>query len=39
MAIDWKPPWGGGCRCGRVRFKVTQPPLLTWRATAPGASQ
>jgi len=22
-------PWDGGCRCGRLRFKVTQPPLLT----------
>ncbi|HEY3800528.1 MAG TPA: GFA family protein [Caulobacteraceae bacterium] len=25
---DWKLPWDGGCRCGRVRFRVTQPPLL-----------
>jgi len=25
---DWKLPWNGGCRCGRVRFRVTQPPML-----------
>jgi hypothetical protein len=25
---DWKLPWTGGCRCGRVRFEVTAPPLL-----------
>ena len=22
-------PWDGGCRCGRVRFQITQPPLIT----------
>lgn len=27
--MDWKLPWTGGCRCGRVRFVVTAPPLLT----------
>jgi hypothetical protein len=25
---DWKLPWAGGCRCGRVRVQVTSPPLL-----------
>lgn len=25
---DWKLPWDGGCRCGRVRIRVTEPPLL-----------
>ena len=25
---DWKLPWDGGCRCGGVRLRVTQPPLL-----------
>ena len=25
---DWKLPWEGGCRCGRVRLRVTEPPLL-----------
>lgn len=22
-------PWQGGCRCGRLRFAVTEPPLLS----------
>ena len=22
-------PWDGGCRCGKVRLRVTQPPLVT----------
>lgn len=26
---EWKLPWMGGCRCGRVRVKITAPPLLT----------
>lgn len=25
---NWKLPWEGGCRCGRTRFRVTEPPLL-----------
>lgn len=25
---EWKLPWEGGCRCGQVRLRVTQPPLL-----------
>jgi hypothetical protein len=25
---DWKLPWAGGCRCGRVRIEVSAPPLL-----------
>jgi hypothetical protein len=26
---DWGLPWDGGCRCGRVRLRVTAPPLVT----------
>ncbi len=26
---DWKLPWEGGCLCGQVRFRLTEPPLLT----------
>ena len=26
---DWKLPWEGGCRCGRVRLLVDAPPLVT----------
>ncbi|MBV8685580.1 MAG: GFA family protein [Alphaproteobacteria bacterium] len=29
MDENWKLPWEGGCRCGRVRLRVTQPPLLS----------
>ena len=25
---DWNLPWEGGCRCGQVRFRISQPPLL-----------
>jgi hypothetical protein len=24
-----KLPWEGGCRCGRLRFRLIQPPMLT----------
>lgn len=26
---DWKLPWTGRCRCERVRFMVTTPPIIT----------
>lgn len=25
---DWRLPWDGGCRCGKIRIRVTAPPLL-----------
>ena len=25
----WGLPWTGGCRCGRTRIEVTEPPLIT----------
>lgn len=25
---DWKLPWDGGCRCGKVRLRITKQPLL-----------
>ena len=25
---EWRLPWEGGCRCGQVRLRVSQPPLL-----------
>ena len=27
--VNWKRPMEGGCRCGRVRVRVSAPPLLT----------
>ena len=29
MRDDWKLPWEAGCRCERVRMRVTEAPLLT----------
>lgn len=29
MSDDWKLPWRGRCRCERVRFEITAPPLGT----------
>lgn len=26
--MDWGLPWHAGCRCGRIRMQVTQPPLM-----------
>ena len=26
---DWKLPWPGGCRCGQVRIRISEPPLIT----------
>ena len=29
-ALPWPAlPWDGGCRCGRLRFRVTEAPLIT----------
>lgn len=25
---DWKLPWNAGCRCGQIRMRVTELPLL-----------
>ena len=29
QARDWQLPWTGGCRCGRVRLRISAPPLLS----------
>lgn len=26
---EWSLPWAGGCRCGRLRFTISAPPLLS----------
>lgn len=36
---DWKLPREGGCLCGKVRFKVTAPPLLTMVCHCKGCQQ
>ena len=29
MTTDWKLPWDAGCRCERIRMRITAPPLVT----------
>lgn len=29
MMTNWKLPWDGGCRCGKVRFRISAPPMMT----------
>lgn len=36
---DWKLPWEGGCRCGKVRLRVTLPPLLTMACHCTGCQR
>jgi hypothetical protein len=36
---DWKLPWEGGCRCGRVRIRITATPLLTMACHCTGCQR
>jgi hypothetical protein len=36
---DWKLPWEGGCRCDRVRFKVSAPPLVSMACHCTGCQK
>jgi len=38
-ASEWKLPWEGGCRCGKVRLRVTLPPLLTMACHCSGCQR
>ena len=38
-ASDWKLPWDGGCRCGKVRLRVTLPPLLAMACHCTGCQR
>jgi hypothetical protein len=38
-ASEWKLPWDGGCRCGKVRLRVTQPPLLSMACHCTGCQR
>lgn len=29
MHEEWRLPWDGGCRCGKVRVRITAAPLMT----------
>jgi hypothetical protein len=32
-------PWTGGCRCGEIRFSITQPPLMTMACHCTGCQR
>jgi hypothetical protein len=36
---DWKLPWNAGCRCDRVRMRVTAPPLVTMACHCAGCQR
>ncbi len=36
---DWKLPREGGCRCGRVRLRISAPPLLTMACHCTGCQR
>ena len=36
---DWKLPWEGGCRCDRLRFRVTEPPLVSMACHCTGCQK
>lgn len=36
---DWKLPREGGCLCGKVRFRVTAPPLFTMACHCDGCQK
>jgi len=36
---DWKLPWEGGCRCDRLRFCVTEPPLVSMACHCTGCQK
>lgn len=39
MSRDWKLPREGGCRCGRLRFRMSAPPLLTMACHCTGCQK
>jgi hypothetical protein len=36
---DWKLPWEGGCRCDRVRMRLSAPPLITMACHCAGCQR
>ena len=36
---EWKLPREGGCLCGKVRFRITAPPLLTMACHCKGCQR
>lgn len=36
---DWKLPWNAGCRCDRLRMRVTEPPVVTFACHCSGCQR
>jgi hypothetical protein len=36
MDEEWNLPWTGGCRCGKLRFDVNAPPVMSWAGHCSG---
>ena len=36
---DWNLPWTGGCRCGKLRFEISAPPLITMACHCTGCQK
>jgi hypothetical protein len=36
---DWKLPWEGQCRCGRVTIRISAPPMLTMACHCTGCQK
>src|SRR5690349_24811954 len=36
---DWKLPWEGGCRCNKVRLRITAPPMVTMACHCTGCQR
>ena len=36
---NWKLPWDAGCRCDRLRMRITEPPVLTMACHCTGCQR
>lgn len=36
---DWKLPWRGACRCGRIELTITEPPIVTMACHCSGCQR
>lgn len=39
MTDDWNLPWDGGCRCDRVRLRISAAPLVTMACHCTGCQR
>ena len=36
---EWKLPWTAGCRCDRLRMRITEPPIVTMACHCTGCQR